>query len=105
MFGADGGGRAGPHRVGRCKMVSNPIWYRKLVLFGSAIILAIRETIVRAINDGDAGRVSDRIRDYATDIITMLFISAVLVIGIMVISVEIVFVIFWFLLFLLEKLL
>ncbi len=54
-------------------MVSNPIWYRRLVSFGSAIILAIREIIVRAINGGDVGRVSDRIRDYATDIITMLF--------------------------------
>jgi hypothetical protein len=86
-------------------MVSNPIWYRRLVSFGSAIILAIREIIVRAINGGDVGRVSDRIRDYATDIITMLFISAVLVIGIMAIWVEFVFVVVWFLLFLLEKLL
>jgi hypothetical protein len=86
-------------------MVSNSIWYRTLVFFGSAIILAIREIIVRAINGGDAGKVGDRIKDYAIDIITMLFISAVLVIGIMVIWIEIVFVMFWCLLFLLEKLL
>ena len=84
-------------------MVSNPIWYRRVVFFGSAIILAIREVIVRAINGGDVGRVGDRIGGYVIDIITMLFIGAVLVIGIMVIWAEIAFVIFWFLLFLLEK--
>jgi hypothetical protein len=105
MLGPTTVARAQPHRVGRCKIVSNSIWYRTLVFFGSAIILAIREKIVRAINDEAVGRVGDRITDYATDIFTMLFISAVLVIGIMVISVEIVLVIFWFLLFLLDKLL
>jgi hypothetical protein len=86
-------------------MASNHIWYRRLVFFRSAIILAIREVIVRPINGGDVARVSDRIRDYVIDIITMLFIGAVLVIGIMVIWTEIAFVVFWFLLFLLEKLL
>ncbi len=86
-------------------MASNHIWYRRLVFFGSAIILAIREVIVRPINGGDVARVSDRIRDYVIDIITMLFIGAVLVIGIMVIWTEIAFVVFWFLLFLLEELL
>ena len=63
-------------------MVSNPIWYRRVVFFGSAIILAIREVIARAINGGDVGRVGDRIGGYVIDIITMLFIGAVLVTGI-----------------------
>jgi hypothetical protein len=91
----------GAHRAGRCKMVSNSIWYRRLVLFGSAIISAIREIIIRAINDGDVRKVSDRIGDYVIDTIIMLFISAVLVIGIIVVWVEVIFMVVWFLLFLL----
>jgi hypothetical protein len=82
-------------------MVPNSIGYRRLVFFGSAIISAIREVIVRAINDGDVRKISDRIGDYAIDTLTMLFISAVLVIGIIVVWVEVIFVVFWFLLLLL----
>ena len=84
-------------------MVSNPTWYRKLAFFGSAIISAIKEVIARALNGWDVTRVSDHVKDYATGIITMLFISAVLVIGIMVVLAEIVIVVVLLVLLLLEK--
>jgi hypothetical protein len=100
---ANGGGNAPGHRVGRRKMLSNLIWYKRLALFGSAIISSIREIIVRAINGGDVSRVSDRIKDYAIDITTMLFISVVLVIGTMMVLAEVVFMVVLFLLLLLEK--
>ena len=86
-------------------MVLSPIWRRRLIFFGSATILAIREIIVRTINGRGVGRASDRIRDYAVDIITMLAISTVMIIGIITIWMEIAFAVVWFLLFLLEKLL
>ncbi len=79
-------------------MLPNSVLSR-LVSFGSATILAIREMIVKATNGGDVR--SERIRDYSIDIITVLFISVGLVIGIMVIWVEAFFIIVWLLLFLL----
>jgi uncharacterized membrane protein len=83
-------------------MVSNSFWYSRLAFLGSAIISAIREIIAKAINGGDIRRVSDRTKDYASDVVTILFISAVLVIGIMVVLAEVVFVVILFLLLLLE---
>jgi hypothetical protein len=84
-------------------MLPSSMWRRKLVSFGSAIALAIRETVARITDGGNVKLDSDRIADYAIEGITVFFISAAMVILIIVIWAEVFFAAVWFLLFLLSE--
>lgn len=84
-------------------MIPNSIWRRKLVSFGSATTLAVRELVVSAISGGDGKWDGDRIKDYLIEVGTALLISAALVIMIMMIWAEVLLVASWFLLFLLSE--
>ena len=78
--------------------------YRTLRSLGSAIISTAREKVVKVIDDGNTKTGGDRVRRHLIDIISALFTSVGLVVGIIVIWVELIFMGVLFLLLVLDVL-